>query len=79
VLKNGIFFVYVLLSKRDGKFYTGFTSYLEKRLEEHNSGKVFSTKCRVPFELIYYEACVCIEDATQREKYLKTTYGKKIY
>jgi putative endonuclease len=71
------FFVYVIRSNKDGKFYTGFTSNVEKRLEEHNSGKVLSTKSRVPFELVYFEACVCMEDAIQREKYLKTTYGKR--
>jgi putative endonuclease len=66
-----------LRSIKDGKFYTGFTSDLEKRLDDHNSGKVLSTKSRLPFEMIYYEACLCVEDATHREKYLKTTYGKR--
>jgi putative endonuclease len=71
------YFVYVLKSKRDKKFYTGFTSNLDHRVEEHNSGKVYSTKSRVPFELVYYEVCFCIDDATYREKYLKTTDGKR--
>jgi putative endonuclease len=73
---NG-FFTYVLKSKLDGKFYTGFTPDLEKRLSEHNYGKVYSTKSRVPFELIYFEFCLNINDAVHREKYLKTTYGKQ--
>ena len=71
------YYVYVLRSKLDGKFYTGFTSDLENRLNEHNSGKVHSTKNRIPFELVYYEFCSCIDDAVHREKYLKTTYGKR--
>jgi putative endonuclease len=71
------YYTYVLLSKYDGKFYTGFTHDIVKRLEEHNSGKVFSTKKRIPFNLIYFEFCLNIEDAIHREKYLKTTYGKK--
>jgi putative endonuclease len=71
------YYVYVLRSKLDGKFYTGFTSDLEKRIEEHNSGKVYSTSARVPFEIVYYEACICIDDAIHREKYLKSTYGKR--
>jgi putative endonuclease len=65
---------YVLRSKLDGKFYTGYTSDLEKRLNEHNSGKVYSTKRRVPFELVYYELCINKDDAIHREKYLKTSY-----
>jgi putative endonuclease len=71
------YYVYVLRSKLDGKFYTGFTYDLEKRLQDHNSGKVTSTKSRVPFEIVYYEVSYCIDDATHREKYLKSTYGKR--
>ena len=71
------YYVYVLRSKLDGKYYTGFSTDLDKRIEEHNSGKVSSTKYRIPFEIVYYEVCFCIDDATHREKYLKTTYGKR--
>lgn len=73
---NG-FFTYVLKSKTDGMYYTGFTSDIEKRLNDHNSGKVFSTKRRIPFEIVYFEFCLNIDDAIHREKYLKTTYGKR--
>ena len=71
------YFVYILRSKLDRKFYTGFTTDLEKRLDEHNSGEVISTKSRMPFEVIYYEVCFCAADAIHREKYLKSTYGKR--
>jgi putative endonuclease len=71
------YYVYVLRSKLDCKFYTGFSTDLARRLEEHNSGKVNSTKGRVPFEIVYYEVCFCKDDATHREKYLKSTYGKR--
>lgn len=70
-------YVYVLRSIKDGRFYTGYTTNLKRRLTEHNAGKVFSTKHRSPFELIYYEACRHQEDALRRERYLKTTYGKR--
>jgi putative endonuclease len=76
ILMNG-FFTYVLQSKLDRKFYTGFTTDLEKRLNKHNSGKVYSTKRRIPFDLVYFEFCLNIDDAIHREKYLKTTYGKR--
>jgi putative endonuclease len=72
-----LFYVYVLLSQVDKKFYTGYTENLYRRLEEHNAGKVTSTKYRKPFELIYYEVCLNKDDALHREKYLKTTYGKR--
>ena len=48
-------YVYVLLSLKDGKRYTGITDDVERRLEEHNSGQVKSTKHRTPFKIIYYE------------------------
>jgi len=71
------YYVYVLRSLRDGSFYVGFTSDLTKRLTEHNSGKVHSTKNRIPFELVYWEGCLNQKDATTREKYLKTAWGKR--
>lgn len=71
------YYVYVLESVKDGKKYTGFTSDLRKRIEEHNNGASFSTKCRRPFKLIYYEACLLKEDAKRREHYLKTTQGHR--
>lgn len=71
------YFVYVLLSQKDGNFYTGYTENIEKRLNEHNSGKVYSTNYRRPFSLIYYEVSFNLDDALKREKYLKSTYGKR--
>lgn len=71
-----MFYTYVLQSKKDGKFYAGFTKNLKLRFEQHQNGQVESTKNRKPFKLIYYEACLNQQDATHREKYLKTFYGK---
>ena len=68
---------YVIKSKKDGGWYTGITDDLRKRLSMHNAGKVLSTKTRVQFELIYYEACANQEDAAAREKYLKSGMGKR--
>ena len=73
---NNFYYTYVLLSQKDGKCYTGFTTDLERRFEEHSKGKVKSTKDRRPLVLIYYEACLTQEDATHREKYLKSFHGK---
>ncbi|OHB98478.1 MAG: excinuclease ABC subunit C [Planctomycetes bacterium RIFCSPLOWO2_12_38_17] len=72
-----MFYVYILQSKKDKQLYTGYTNDLKKRLCEHNVGKVFSTKNRIPFEIVYYEACLNQQDATHREKYLKTAWGKR--
>ena len=64
-------YVYILKSKKDGQFYMGSTKDLRKRLKLHNDGKVFSTKSRRPFELVYYEAYKSEKDARKRESNLK--------
>ena len=75
---NGRFlYVYVLRSLKDGEFYTGFSSDLKARLATHEAGQVPSTKERRPLELVYCEACRSQADATRREKYLKSAWGKR--
>jgi len=66
-----VFYVYVLRSKKDGRSYIGSTTDLKRRFSEHQTGKVVSTKNRVPFELIYYESYKAERDARLREASLK--------
>lgn len=70
-------YVYVLKSKVDGNSYVGYTTDLKNRKRQHDEGKVISTKNRRPLELVYYEACRNKNDAIKRERYLKTTYGRR--
>ena len=70
-------YVYVLESEKDGEFYVGYTMDVQKRVQEHNDGQVRSTKWRLPMKLIYWEGCINRQDATRREKYLKTAWGKR--
>ena len=70
-----MFYTYVLKSDKDGKFYTGYTKDLKLRFEQHSKGLVESTKDRRPLRIVYYEACLNQQDATHREKYLKTYHG----
>ena len=65
-------YVYVLLSTRDRRFNVGLTNDVVGRLQQHNDGKVPSTKARGPFELIYWEGCLNRSDAAQHGKYLKS-------
>lgn len=71
-----MFYTYILQSLKDKKFYTGYTPDLKLRFEKHKKGLVLSTKDRRPLKIVYYEACLNRSDATHREKYLKTHYGK---
>lgn len=72
-----MYYVYVLLSKKDKKYYIGHTKDLRNRLKEHNRGRVESTCSRRPFRVIYYEASEYLKDTFKREKYLKSTYGHR--
>ena len=72
-----MYYTYILQSNKDKQFYTGYTNDLKKMLKLHNDGKVASTKKRLPVALVYYEACLNQQDATHREKYLKTAWGKR--
>lgn len=58
-------------------FYVGYTTNIQIRINEHNNGNVLSTKNRRPLKLIYWEGCLNQTDATKREKYLKTAWGKR--
>jgi len=71
------YYVYVLQSDKDGMRYVGYTNNLRKRLEEHQAGHVPSTTRRLPMQLVYYEGCRNQTDALEREKYLKTAWGKR--
>ena len=72
-----MYYVYVLRSDVDRMLYTGCTGDLRNRVRQHNECRVPATQHRVPLKLIYYEASLSIDDAYRREKYLKTTYGKR--
>ncbi len=70
-------YVYILRSLHVDKFYVGCTNDLKKRLREHNLGKSFATKPRIPFQLVYYEAFPHRLDAETRERFFKTGWGRQ--
>ncbi len=72
----GMYYVHVLLSDKDGKFYIGYTQDLKKRYQCHLCGDVSATAPRRPIRLIFYEAYLNKYDALRRESYLKTSKGK---
>lgn len=73
---NMFYYVYVLQSKKNKKWYTGFTSDLRKRFYQHNNNMSTYTKGRGPFDLIYFEAYRNQDDARSREKQLKSGPGR---
>ena len=63
---------------KNNLLYTGFTSDLRRRISEHQKGGVRSTSRYLPVKLIHYESYILESDARRREKYLKTTEGKRL-
>ena len=72
-----MYFVYILYSQRKNKTYVGQTHDIENRLKEHNSGKVKSTKPYMPFKMIYNEKHETRQEALLREKFFKSSSGRK--
>jgi putative endonuclease len=71
------YYVYVLQSLKDRKFYIGSTTNLRNRINDHNNGRNISTKNRKPFKLIYFEGYLNKKDALGREKFLKSGSGRR--
>jgi len=70
-------YVYVLVSKKSGKWYIGSTMNMKKRIMSHNAGKNRSTKSDIPWGIIYCEISLNRDDARAREKYLKSGQGRR--
>ena len=68
-------YIYIITNKNNTTLYVGVTSNLVKRIWEHKNHVIesFSNKYKLN-KLVYYEICDSIENAINREKYLK---GKK--
>jgi len=58
-----------ILECADGSYYTGSTTDLELRLQQHQSGEGANhTRKRLPVRLVYYEEFERIDEAFYREK-----------
>ncbi len=73
------FLVYILRSTVDGSFYIGYSSDINRRLFEHNSGKTRYTKNKRPWELVYSEKFISKKDALKRERFLKSQKNRSFY
>jgi putative endonuclease len=70
-------FVYILLSSRYRKTYTGHTDSVEERLREHNAGKSEFTSRFCPWDVIHTEECATRPEAIKREQYYKSGAGRR--
>ena len=70
-------YVYVLRSLISDRQYIGLTNDVDRRLREHNGGKMKYTKAYRPWEVVYQESCLDYSSARRREKYLKSGGGRR--
>jgi putative endonuclease len=61
------YFVYIIQSKKDDRFYIGSTNNLTERIERHNQGRSRYTKGRGPWKLVYREEHIDRSSAVKRE------------
>jgi len=73
-----MYYLYILQSKKDQRYYIGVTNNIKRRFKEHNSGFVRSTAPYAPWEIKRIEEYPNIRLAYQREKFIKTKHSKKI-
>ena len=72
-----MYYVYILQSQKDSKFYTGLAKNVSRRLSEHNSGQVKPTKGRRPFILVHQECVKTLKEAREREIFFKSGRGRE--
>jgi putative endonuclease len=70
-------FVYVLRSLKVSRRYVGMSKHPDLRLLEHNTGRNKSTKGYIPWEMIYIEEFETLQEARNREVFLKSGIGRE--
>jgi putative endonuclease len=64
-------YVYILTSFKNGRFYIGSTGDIDKRLKDHNSGKVKATRNFKPLVLVFLQVYDNITHARKIEHKIK--------
>ena len=72
-----MYYVYVLYSRKTNKLYKGSCNNIKKRVSQHGSGQVRSTKDVQDWQLVYYQAFVSKTDCLREERFLKTGRGRE--
>jgi putative endonuclease len=71
-LSGKMYFIYIIKSIIINRYYIGSTEKLDRRLSDHNSGKVKSTKAYKPWQLVYTERFDTKSEAIKRERQIKS-------
>ena len=72
-----MFYTYVIKSLNRDYYYKGHCENIEERLLQHNAGMTESIRPYIPFQLVYKEEFDTREKAIAREKYFKSSAGRR--
>ena len=72
-----MYHVYILLNVEKARTYTGVADDVNKRLAEHNAGRVKSSRPYRPYKVIHTESFETLREARQREKFYKSATGRR--
>lgn len=64
-------YIYILQSEKNGKYYIGYTSNVDERLKTHNQKMVRATKSGAPWKIIHTEEFQNRQEAYRRERQIK--------
>ena len=71
------FYVYILRSEKNGKYYIGSTNDLNDRFKRHNEGRSKYIKPGIPWQLMYFEEYPDSSKTIKREKEIKNRKSKE--
>ncbi len=69
--------VYIIKSLKNGKYYIGHSSNVQKRLSEHNSGETYSTRNFTPWILVFNKEFLSKSFAQHIELKIKRMKSRK--
>lgn len=72
-----MYHVYILVNEARTRTYTGVAEDINKRLEEHNTGRVVSSRPYRPYKIIHTESFATLIEAREKEKFYKSTTGRR--
>ena len=76
-MKSKMFYVYILLNEAKTRTYTGVSDDVDKRLAEHNAGRIKSSRPYRPYKMVHIEPFETLKEARQKEKFYKSTTGRR--
>jgi putative endonuclease len=67
-----MYWVYIIESEKDRRYYIGQTENLDARIERHNKGRNLSTRAYIPWRLKWWKEFETRSEAIKTESKLKS-------